>query len=97
NHFHKLKAENRRVLDESIERLQTIKNYWRRDHTVKDVFSFMNDPQKGVFVEDYKSWAGTIHTTAYIPEQLEERVALGGKKEPQILSFQTRSEERRVG
>jgi len=89
NHFHKLKAENRRVLDESIERLQTIKNYWRRDHTVKDVFSFMNDPQKGVFVEDYKSWAGTIHTTAYIPEQLEAWVALGGKKEPEIFSFQT--------
>lgn len=87
NHFHLLKDENRRVLDESKERMNALEKNWNNSHSLDEAFSLLNDPNKGVFVEDYRSWAGTIHTSAYIPKNLEAWIALGREGQQTIFSF----------
>ena len=60
-------------------------------HLIQDAesaFRLMNDTDKGVFSELYKSWAGTIHTAAYFPETLETWFALGGDRDPVVFDFQ---------
>lgn len=87
NHFHVLTDENRRVIDESLERMKALQTHWQPDHSIDETFALLNDRAKGVFVEDYKSWSGTIHTSAYIPKQLEAWIALGGNQQPKKFSF----------
>lgn len=88
NHFHLLTDENRRVITESVKRMDALKENWHNDQSVEQAFSLLNDPKKGVFVEDYNSWAGTIHTSAYIPKKLEAWIALGGDQQPTKILFQ---------
>ncbi len=87
NHFHLLTEENRRFVVESEERLQVMQQNWHEDLTIEQAFTLLNDPNKGVFVEDYQSWAGTIHTTAYCPNKLEAWIALGGNQQPTKFLF----------
>lgn len=87
NHFHVLTAENRWVIDESLERMKALERKWK-NLSVQETFSLLNDPEKGVFVEDYHNWAGTIHTSAYLPKQLQAWIALGHTNDPQKISFQ---------
>lgn len=87
NHFNVQQSENRRVLKESEARMSVLNEEWQADADVQASFNLLNDTKAGVFVEDYKSWSGTIHTTAYIPEKLEAWIALGGDQEPTVFSF----------
>lgn len=87
NHFLLLTEENRRFVAESEGRLQAMEQFWHQDLTIEQAYGLLNDPKKGVFVEDYQSWAGTIHTTAYLPKNLEAWIALGGNQQPIKFRF----------
>ena len=67
--------------------MEALKRHWHDNQSLTETFALLNDPQKGVFVENYKSWAGTIHTTAYDPLKLEAWIALGGNRQPTIVNF----------
>jgi predicted choloylglycine hydrolase len=87
NHFEILKHENRYHLDDSFKRMAAIK---RQEHSATDgyqAFRMMNDSDKGIFSDQYKNWAGTIHTSAYFPKELKAWFALGGDREPVIFDF----------
>lgn len=88
NHFHLLDYENRRVIDESTKRMDELEAHWHENAKIEETFELLNDTKKGVFVSDYKSWAGTIHTSAYLPEQLEAWISLGGDQKPTKFNFQ---------
>lgn len=86
NHFEILKEENRRHLADSEARLDKISEKEVLG-SVAEAFRFMNDPEQGVFSKQYKSWAGTIHTSAYLPKEKQAWLALGENREPTIFDF----------
>ncbi len=88
NHFEIQSHENRNYLKDSHERLETIRT--KPEHTthVDKAFRLFNGTENGVFSELYKSWAGTIHTSAYLPRKLEAWFALGGDQQPVIFNFE---------
>ncbi len=87
NHFEIQQAENRNYLKDSYERLEAMAG--RPDDTadVARAFRLLNDTDGGVFAKQYKSWAGTIHTSAYVPEKGQAWFALGGDQEPVVFDF----------
>lgn len=87
NHFEMMKEENRHHLVDSEERLKTIHENEHKLDEVEEAFRFMNDPEKKVFSKQYKSWAGTIHTSAYMPKEKEAWIALGENGEPVKFNF----------
>lgn len=87
NHFEIMKHENRNHLVDSERRLTAMKG--QQEHITKayDAFRLMNDVDKGVFSKLYGSWAGTIHTSAYLPRDMKAWIALGGNQEPTSFHF----------
>jgi predicted choloylglycine hydrolase len=47
----------------------------------------LNDTDKGIFSKLYSSWAGTIHTSAYFPNEMKAWISLGGNQEPVEFDF----------
>ncbi|MDQ0159437.1 C45 family autoproteolytic acyltransferase/hydolase [Alkalibacillus salilacus] len=87
NHFEKLTDENRHYLGDSYEREEAI-NHQRYPNMSADVaFQLMNDRGGSIFADNYKSWSGTIHTSAYFPKEREVWFALGGDAEPTRFNF----------
>ncbi|GGJ81820.1 hypothetical protein GCM10007063_00310 [Lentibacillus kapialis] len=87
NHFELLQHENRHHLDDSRRRMQTIDRESHKHLSAQDAFRLLNDKNRGVFSGLYKSWAGTIHTSAYFPKDLKAWFALGGDQEPIEFNF----------
>ncbi|WP_156288703.1 C45 family autoproteolytic acyltransferase/hydolase [Oceanobacillus salinisoli] len=87
NHFEIQKDENKRFLDDSFSRLNAMINQKDQATDVYKAFRIMNDTDKGVFSKEYKNWAGTIHTSAYLPKEKKAWFALGGNQEPIIFDF----------
>ncbi|KSU89079.1 MULTISPECIES: C45 family autoproteolytic acyltransferase/hydolase [Priestia] len=87
NHFHELVEENRHHLVESTERLENIRNQIDQALSIRDSYQVFNDPAYGVFKEDYKNSAGTLHTVAYEPHMLQVAVGIGRSAEPFTFSF----------
>ncbi|MFJ7746338.1 C45 family autoproteolytic acyltransferase/hydolase [Peribacillus sp. NPDC097295] len=87
NHFEILKHENRHHLVDSKRRLDTIHQQQESISDAYEAFRLFNDTNQGVFSELYSSWAGTIHTSAYLPGEMKAWIALGGNQEPTILDF----------
>ncbi|RLQ93785.1 C45 family autoproteolytic acyltransferase/hydolase [Falsibacillus albus] len=85
NHFELLTEENRNHLVDSKRRLEAMQENGASE--ASDAFRMMNDRNKGVFSDLYSSWAGTIHTSAYFPNELRAWMALGGDREPVELDF----------
>lgn len=88
NHFEIQKEENRKLLDDSYERLEAMQNQQDKIKDGYQAFRMMNDTDKGVFSKEYKSWAGTIHTSAYFPKEKKVWFALGGDTEPVTFYFE---------
>ncbi|MGN7940316.1 C45 family peptidase [Virgibacillus sp. 6R] len=63
-----------------------IRNYDYHPKTYDGRFVLFQ-PTDGGFSKLYGSWAGTIHTTAYFPKDLEAWIVLGGDQEPAKFSF----------
>lgn len=87
NHFKTLGKENRHHLNDSMRRTAILEQEKGHLSSARDAFQLLNSRDKGVFSELYASWAGTIHTSAYLPKQMEAWFALGGDCEPVKIDF----------
>jgi predicted choloylglycine hydrolase len=87
NHFEIDKQENRNYLKDSYARLNAIEQQKEQTRDAYNSFRLFNDEDKGVFSKLYKSWAGTIHTSAYFPKEKKAWFALGGNQEPMEFDF----------
>ena len=85
NHFEIMKEENRRHLADSERRLGILEKESPAD--AYQTFRLMNDTDRGIFSDLYSSWAGTIHTSGYFPQELKAWFALGGDREPEEIDF----------
>ena len=88
NHFNQLIEENRHHLVESKERLDHIRDHIEKKLSPHEAFSLFNEDEYGIFKEDYRNSAGTLHTVAYVPETLQVIVGIGRKAKPLIFSFE---------
>ncbi|WKA55859.1 C45 family autoproteolytic acyltransferase/hydolase [Planococcus shixiaomingii] len=89
NHFEIDKQENRNYLKDSYARLNAIQDQQDQTEDAHKTFRLFNDTDKGVFSELYKSWAGTIHTSAYFPKEKKTWFAIGGNQEPVEFDFKS--------
>ncbi|MCA0984187.1 C45 family autoproteolytic acyltransferase/hydrolase [Halobacillus yeomjeoni] len=87
NHFEILTKENRNHLVDSMKRMDAIQTNRHTIKTAEDAFRLMNDTEKGVFSKLYSNWAGTIHTSGYLPKQKKAWFTLGGDKDPVKFDF----------
>jgi predicted choloylglycine hydrolase len=87
NHFEIMKHENRNHLVDSIRRLEIIQEQRENIAEAYQAFRLLNDSDKGIFSDLYSSWAGTIHTSAYLPREMKAWIALGGDQEPIEFDF----------
>ncbi|KGP74433.1 C45 family autoproteolytic acyltransferase/hydolase [Pontibacillus yanchengensis] len=87
NHFEQMKDENRNYLADSYRRLDTMNEQKDQLSSSYEAFRLLNDTDKGVFSKQYKNWAGTIHTSAYLPKEKKAWFALGGDQEPVVFDF----------
>ncbi|MEH6947592.1 C45 family peptidase [Bacillus sp. JJ634] len=87
NHFEIMKHENRNHLVDSKRRLGVIQEQYENLSEAYDAFRLLNDTNQGVFSDLYGSWAGTIHTSAYLPREMKAWIALGGNQEPTVFDF----------
>lgn len=87
NHFEIMTHENRNHLIDSIRRLKILKEHRESISSAYDAFRLFNDSDKGIFSDLYSSWAGTIHTSVYLPREMKAWFALGGDKEPIQFDF----------
>ncbi len=87
NHFEIMTKENRNHLVDSMKRMDAMNS--QRDHLAGayDAFRLMNDTDRGVFSKQYRNWAGTIHTSGYLPKEMKTWFALGGDAEPMEFDF----------
>jgi len=87
NHFEIMKHENRNHLVDSKRRLEVMQKQYENLSEAYDAFRLLNDKNQGVFSDLYGSWAGTIHTSAYLPREMKAWIALGGNQEPTVFDF----------
>ncbi|GIN88007.1 linear amide C-N hydrolase [Heyndrickxia sporothermodurans] len=87
NHFEVMKHENRHHLVDSKRRLTILQEQQANITDAYEAFRLFNDSDKGIFSDLYDSWAGTIHTSAYFPNERKAWFALGGDKEPFLFDF----------
>ncbi|MCP3029144.1 C45 family peptidase [Halobacillus sp. A5] len=87
NHFEILKKENRNHLKDSMKRLNAINAARGHINNACEAFRLMNDTDQGVFSKQYRNWAGTIHTSGYLPDEMKTWFALGGDQPPTEFDF----------
>ncbi|UOQ92435.1 C45 family autoproteolytic acyltransferase/hydrolase [Halobacillus shinanisalinarum] len=87
NHFEIMTKENRNHLVDSVKRMDAINDHRDELNGAYDAFRLMNDTDKGVFSKQYSNWAGTIHTSGYLPKEMKTWFALGGDAEPVEFDF----------
>ncbi|WP_175987800.1 C45 family peptidase [Bacillus sp. Marseille-Q1617] len=87
NHFEIMKDENRNHLVDSKRRLAVMEKRRGGHSGIDDAFRLLNDSDGGVFSDLYGSWAGTIHTSAYLPKEMKAWFALGGDRDPVVFDF----------
>lgn len=87
NHFEKLTHENRNYLIDSYRRLEVMQQRYQHTTAGYEAFRLLNDTSNGVFSDEYRNWAGTIHTSAYFPQSLKAWIAHGSEQEPTEVDF----------
>ncbi|QAS52010.1 C45 family autoproteolytic acyltransferase/hydolase [Halobacillus litoralis] len=87
NHFEIMTKENRNHLVDSMKRMDVINSNRDQLKDAYEAFRLMNDTNRGVFSKLYSNWAGTIHTSGYLPQKLRSWFALGGDQQPVELDF----------
>jgi predicted choloylglycine hydrolase len=85
NHFEMMKEENRNHLVDSKRRLAVMEK--AKPKNAEEAFRLLNGSDRGVFSDLYGSWAGTIHTSAYLPKETKTWFAIGGDREPVVFDF----------
>lgn len=87
NHFHVLEEENRYRQEETKERESNIINYQATSPNAYDAFKIMNQFEKGIASHKYSASAGTIHTSMYMPKELNAVFSLGTDRLPVVFNF----------
>jgi predicted choloylglycine hydrolase len=87
NHFQIMTEENRHKLDESKQRMEAMEARMEHELSGIEAYRLLNDTDQGVFSKLYGSWAGTIHTSAYFPKEMQVWFALGGDQKPNRFDF----------
>lgn len=87
NHFEIMKHENRNYLIDSERRMNVMRREQESLSDAYDAFRLLNGTDKGIFSDQYRNWAGTIHTSAYFPREMKTWIALGGNREPVEFDF----------
>jgi len=87
NHFELLHEENRYKNDESIERLNQIKNQWRPNLPIKTAYQMFNQRSSKIFSDRYSVWSGTLHTSLYQPNSLIALYGLGADQMPVLIDL----------
>lgn len=87
NHFEIQSHENRNYLLDSHQRLDTISQQPTETEDAQKAYRLFNDVDRGVFSTDYKSWAGTIHTSVYFPKDKQMWFSIGGDQKPTVFDF----------
>ena len=87
NHFEKLTEENRYRMDESVKRQETMLELGADFPDAYQAFQMMNNTDRGVFSKKYGAWAGTLHTAAYLPQELKAWFSIGGDQRPVLFDF----------
>ena len=80
NHFEVMKKENRNYLTDSYRRSEVMARKQKQLSGAAETFELLNNKENGVFSTQYRNWAGTIHTSAYFPDELKTWMALGSQK-----------------
>lgn len=88
NHFENLTKENRYRMDDSLERYDAISTQQDMINSPYAAYQLMNDENRGVFSKKYGAWAGTIHTAAYLPEDMQAWISFGHNRLPIIFDFE---------
>lgn len=75
NHYLEMTEENRRYVKESQERLDIV----NRIHTPEknELLDLFTNKKYGLFVDNYRSWSGTIHTSYYDKQNLSTDIRIG--------------------
>ncbi|QHE51006.1 C45 family peptidase [Pontibacillus sp. HMF3514] len=87
NHYEIMKQENRNYLKDSYKRMDAMNEKKKAISEGYQAFRLLNDTDQGVFSKQYKNWSGTIHTSAYFPQEMKTWIALGGDQEPIEFDF----------
>lgn len=87
NHFEEQKRENRHHLIDSQRRLAVLEESQQQELSVKEAYALFNNNDKGLFSDLYESWAGTIHTSVYFPNDLQAWFTLGPDQAPTSIPF----------
>ncbi|MBS4175565.1 C45 family peptidase [Bacillus sp. FJAT-49736] len=87
NHFEIMKHENRNHLEDSKRRLDILVEHGSGIKDAFEAFRLLNSSEKGVFSNLYSSWAGTIHTSAYLPRDMKAWFTLGSDSDPIQFDF----------
>lgn len=87
NHFDILTEDNRHHMSDSLRRIAILKEKSVRNLTAEELFQLFNQKKHAIYSEEYSHWAGTIHTSLYLPKQQEMWFAIGADKFPLVLSF----------
>ncbi|CAD2075029.1 C45 family autoproteolytic acyltransferase/hydolase [Phocicoccus pinnipedialis] len=87
NHYINLVDENRRFLNESQERFDILDKI--KNPTKEELLQAFTHKKTGLFVDNYRSWAGTIHTVYYNSNNLsmDIRVGAGEFEHLSLLDF----------
>ncbi|MDX8046618.1 C45 family peptidase [Gracilibacillus sp. S3-1-1] len=88
NHFEIMNKENKHHLVDSNKRLTVMNNQIDAELTGEKAFRMLNDSNQDLFSKQYRNWAGTIHTSAYFPNELAAWMALGGDTQPTVFDFE---------
>jgi predicted choloylglycine hydrolase len=88
NHFETLTEENRFRMDDSLTRYEAMRAKEDSIETTYDAFRLLNESEQGVFSKKYGAWAGTLHTAAYLPTELQAWISFGNDRLPFIINFQ---------
>lgn len=82
NHFELLSEENRYKSDESIERLNQIRNQWQINLPIETAYQTFNQRSSKIFSDRYDAWSGTLHTSLYQPKKLIALYGIGADQMP---------------
>ncbi|WP_249777730.1 C45 family autoproteolytic acyltransferase/hydolase [Paenalkalicoccus suaedae] len=79
NHFRleKKQGENRRILDESKNRLERLKQLRATNPEPLQLLDYLNNTEYGIGKTEYKNWSGTIHSAVYDTKNLTVYAGVG--------------------
>lgn len=87
NHFHLLSEENRYRQEESRQREQNIIENQQSTTSAYEAFKVMNSLDEGIASTKYDAFAGTIHTSVYLPKELKALFVIGLDRKPVVFDF----------